>query len=135
MSLDEWDAERDEYLTNLHDEYGPEWAEENWYEVFKRHYGQAAQEFASDRLISYYTKHPNVAEPALRQLAKAKALLQADTEAALVFADSAVEIMFKFVLIRPLLYGLVHTESAAELVLTLIPNSRGVEHLLSLIHI
>ncbi len=78
---------------------------------------QTIAEFQQERLGSYYTEHPEVAQPAIDRLNEAQALFDAGfISASLVFAISAVEHMLKYTLLRPIIYGLVHSEFAAELI-------------------
>jgi len=78
---------------------------------------QAIAEFQQERLSSYYTEHPEVAQPAIDRLKEAQALFDAGfVSASLVFAISAAEQMLMDTLLRPIIYGLVHNEFAAELV-------------------
>jgi hypothetical protein len=78
---------------------------------------EAIAEFQQERLSSYYTEHPEVAQPAIDRLKEAQALFDAGfVSASLVFAISAAEHMLTYTLLRPIIYGLVHDEFAAELV-------------------
>lgn len=90
-------------------------------------------EFTADRLKSYYVDHPEIAAPAFSALNKAKAFLASEPEAALVFADSAIEITLKLVLLKPVVYGLVHTEAVATFVMSLIPRTGGITTLKELL--
>ena len=81
---------------------------------------EAIDEFQQERLRSYYTEHPEVAQSATDTLTEAQALFDAGfISARLVFANSATEQALTNVLLRPTLYGLVHSEFAAELVASL----------------
>lgn len=80
----------------------------------------AISEFQQERLSSYYTEHPDVALKAAETLAQAEALHSAGfVPASLVFGVSAAEQALKNILLRPILYGLVHNEFAAGLVASL----------------
>jgi len=80
-------------------------------------HAEAIAEFQQERLSSYYTEHPEVAQPAIDRLKEAQALFDAGfVSASLVFAFSAAEHMLRYTLLRPIIYGLVHSEFAAELV-------------------
>ena len=80
-------------------------------------HAEAIAEFQQERLSSYYTEHPEVAQPAIDRLKEAQALFDAGfVSASLVFAISAAEQMLMDTLLRPIIYGLVHNEFAAELV-------------------
>jgi len=77
----------------------------------------AIAEFKQERLRSYYTKHPKVAQAAIDTLKEAQALFDAGfIPASLVFAISAAEQMLMDTLLRPIIHGLVHSEFAAELI-------------------
>ena len=95
-------------------------------ELYPEHKEQAIAEFTSDRLRSYYVAHPEVLVPAVRAFKEAKALHQnAHHSAALVFAASATELFLKSSLLRPVVYGLVHNESLAELVVAAAMSQTG----------
>ena len=68
MSVDEFDAAQDAYLTRLYEELGPEWVAEHSEELYKEHYDQAVREFTAERLKSYYLTHPSVGERASSSL-------------------------------------------------------------------
>jgi hypothetical protein len=81
---------------------------------------EAIAEFQQERLSSYYTEHPEVAQRAINTLKEAQALFDAGfIPASLVFAVSATEQALKNILLQPILYGVVHSELAAGLVASL----------------
>lgn len=103
--------------------YGPEDAawdeayESMSRELYPEHKEQAIAEFTRERLRSYYVAHPELLVPAARVFKEAKALLaEGHQSAALVFGASATELFLKGALLRPVVYGLVHSEALAELV-------------------
>jgi HEPN domain-containing protein len=105
MSYDEHDAARDEFYEQISRELYPE------------HKQQAIQEFTAERLRSFYIQYPNVMRPAVDAVQEAKALLAAQRYSpALVFSASAFELFLKATLLRPVVYGLVHHDALAELV-------------------
>jgi len=86
-------------------------------ELYPEHKQQAIAEFTRERLRSYYVKQPEVLVPAARTFKEAKELLAlSHPAAALVFAASATEQFLKAALLRPVVYGLVHSGALAELV-------------------
>lgn len=104
MSYDEQDAARDEFYEQISRELYPD------------HKQQAIEEFTAERLRSFYIKHPNVMRPAVEAVQEAKALLAASRYSpALVFSASAFELLLKATLLRPVVYGLVHHDALAEL--------------------
>jgi len=86
-------------------------------ELYPEHRAQAIGEFSHERLRSFYVKEPDILVPAARNFKVAKALLESKQWAgALVFAASATELFLKGALLRPVVYGLVHSDAVAELV-------------------
>lgn len=97
-------------------------------ELYPEHKEQAIAEFTHERLRSYYVAHPKVLTPAVRTFKESKALLAGGhNAAALVFAASATELFLKAVLLRPIVYGLVHSESMAELIVNATLSQTGFE--------
>lgn len=72
-------------------------------ELYPEHKDQAITEFTKDRLQSYYLKNPNVMRPAVDAIQHGKKL-QKDgyNSAALIFFVSAVEILLKATLLKPI---------------------------------
>jgi hypothetical protein len=86
-------------------------------ELYPEHKEQAIAEFTRARLKSYYAAHTDVLVPAARMFKESKVLAAAGHHSAgLVFAASATELFLKAALLRPVVYGLVHSEALAELV-------------------
>lgn len=110
MSYDEWDAAQENYIDELLEDFyatrGPDIAEE------------AIETFRSDRFRSYFVDNPMIIEPARRHLAQARQLLaKNESDAALVFAASAVEIGIKEGLYRPVVHGLLVDSNGAALII------------------
>lgn len=104
MTYDYHDAAMDEAYERLSDE------------LYPGHKAQAIIEFTYERLRSYYCQNMDVLVPAMRTYKSAESLLQArQPAAALVFSASAVELFLKSCLLRPVVAGLVHSESLADL--------------------
>lgn len=95
-------------------------AEEGARLLYEEHRERAITEFTTERLRSYYVDHPTLMAPALQALTDSRELLGVHAGAALVFAASAVELGIKGVLLRPVVYGLVHQESTAALITDLV---------------
>lgn len=113
---DEFDIAREEMYSRLADELYPE------------HKEQAIHEFTVDRLRSYYLANPNVAKPAVFMLRNAEQLFQLQQyEAALVFAVSSVELFLKATLLRPVIYGLIHSEAVAEVIVNETLSQSGLK--------
>jgi hypothetical protein len=105
MSYDEHDAARDEFYDQISKELYPD------------HREQAISEFTEERLRSFYAKFPSVMRPAVDSLQQGKHLLSLGQETpALVFFVSAIELLLKATLLKPVVYGLVHHEPLAEII-------------------
>lgn len=109
MSMEPWEAEQEEAYARLYNE----------------HYEEAIKEFTTDRLQSYYLKHPDMAKTAIGMMEEASALSQKHPNAALLFATSAVEITIKRLLVKPIVNGLVHNEAVADVIMAITPVQTG----------
>jgi len=90
---------------------------EQWMDaLYREHKEQAIEEFTDERLKSFYVAHPLVAQLAVETLAEARKLLEGHSTAAQVFAAIAVEVGLKVALLKPVVRGLVHSESTAEII-------------------
>lgn len=96
------------YFDYLYDEYMDE--------LYKEHAEEAIAEFTAERLQSYYIRHPLLCEPTAKALSEARSLSEQHSSAALVFAFISIETAVKKVLLKPVVYGLIHDESTADLV-------------------
>lgn len=102
---DEDDARLDEFYDQISKELYPD------------HREQAISEFTEERLRSFYVKYPFVMRPAVDSLQQGKQLLSLKQEApALVFFVSAIELLLKATLLKPVVYGLVHHEALADII-------------------
>ena len=114
MSYDEHDAAWDAMYDKLSDELYPE------------HKAQAISEFTTDRLRSFYVEHPMVMRPAVKALQEGKLLQKEEHHAAaVVFFVSSVEMLFKSTLLRPVVYGLIHNEGLADVIVESLLNESG----------
>jgi hypothetical protein len=109
MSYDE--AAREQYLEDLYEE----------------HRKVAIDEFTSECLSSYYSENKLLAKPAFEALSDARELSALKPTASLVFAAIAMEVGLKAILLKPIVYGLVHTNSVASLITDLALAHTGVD--------
>lgn len=95
-------------------------------ELYPGHKTQAIGEFSHERLRSFYVKEPDILVPAVRNYRVAKTLLESQqSAAALVFAASSTELFLRGALLRPVVYGLVHSDAVAELVMAAALSQTG----------
>ncbi|MCX5717556.1 MAG: hypothetical protein NTW44_04440 [Nitrospirae bacterium] len=115
MSYTEEDARMDEFWDQMSKELYPE------------HKEQAIEEFTTERLQSFYLKNPEILAPGIRMYIEAKELQEKHPSASYVFATSAIELFLKSSLLKPVVYGLVHNESLAEIIVETALGSPGFE--------
>jgi hypothetical protein len=78
---------------------------------------EAINEFTNERLQSFYVQNPDVMRPAVDTLQEGKVLYEkGHYSAAIVFFMSAIELLLKATLLKPLVYGLMHNEALADIV-------------------
>src|SRR5262249_9445644 len=112
MSYDEHDAAYDEWMD----------------ELYREHKKEAISEFTTERLQSYFLDNPEVAKPSTSALSEARALKEAGfNSAAFLFAQIATETGIKFVLLKPIVSGLVHDTPTAALVSDLALGHIGLD--------
>jgi hypothetical protein len=105
MSYDPFDEARDAMYEQIASELYPD------------HKAQAIGEFTSERLQSYYTTNPTVMQPAVEAIQEGRRLQEhGHPAAALVFFVTAIELLLKATLLRPVVHGLVHSEGLAEVI-------------------
>ena len=105
MSYVEYDAALDEMYDRIGEELYPE------------HSAKAIEEFTADHLRSFYLKHPEVMCPALLSYREAKALHETSHyAAALVFFVTSIEQFLKATLLKPVVFGLIHNDGLADVV-------------------
>ncbi|MGH6622932.1 MAG: hypothetical protein ACREBN_03120 [Burkholderiaceae bacterium] len=105
MTYDAFDAARDAMYDEISNEIYPE------------HRSIAISEFTNERLQSYYVEKPNVMRPAVDAIQEGKRLqVNGHAGAAVVFFVTAIEVLLKATLLRPVVHGLVHSEGLAEVI-------------------
>src|SRR5262245_37086737 len=119
MGYEPYDDCLDDTRGDYEAEVGARYLKEFGHELDKEHYEQAIKEFTAERLQSYYLKHPDMAKTAIGMLEEATSLHKKHPNAAVVFAVSAIEITIKYLLMKPILNGLVHNEAVADLVVAM----------------
>jgi len=128
MSYDESDAQHDHYM-EAWSEYAQDAAREEFYDKLSK---GIINDFATSRLQAFYRAHPTVIQASLAALNEARRLALNHPSAALVFAAAATEVCFKAALLKPIFYGLVHTESSAALLvkLAIAPKDEGLDEIM-----
>ncbi|MFC3625322.1 hypothetical protein ACFOKJ_04065 [Vogesella amnigena] len=103
-------------------------AEEKWLsEMQESISAEAIDGFTSGRLSSYYRKHPSLAENVFEIYREAKSVAEKSPTAALLLFTAAIEVALKSAVLKPVIYGLVHNESVADLVSDLVVKNNGLD--------
>lgn len=96
-------------------------------ELYEEHKKEAIEEFTEERLHSYYIANKYLAKPAVNALSEARKLINLNATAGFIFATIAMEVGLKTTLLKPIVYGLVHTESVASLITDLTISHTGMD--------
>jgi hypothetical protein len=86
-------------------------------ELFPEHKEIAIEQFIEERMQSYYLKHPHIIKAPMDCSNHANELMHISPRCALVMYTTAIELYLKSVLLKPVLYGMVHNESVATLIM------------------
>ncbi|MCE2434093.1 MAG: hypothetical protein J4F29_14420 [Candidatus Latescibacteria bacterium] len=102
--------------------------EEQWLDELYAEYKEVAiEEFTSQRLQSFYLANPNIIQPLSQALAEGKSLLANHPRAAFIFAAIAIEVGLKNLILHPVVYGLVHSKSTADLITKIVMSHVSIE--------
>lgn len=89
---------------------------------------QAIKDFTADRLRAVYDREPSIAEKPFRSLVEARALLQTPhPTASFIHAVITSEVLLKGVVLKPIIYGFIHSDSMAPLIVELAFTSTGLD--------
>ncbi len=99
-------------------------------QILEDHRDEIIDEFVSERMASYYKQHPDLLEPAVAVLDEARKLKGASDAACLVFAQAAIEIALRDVVLKPVVFGMVHEENTGSLIAELVVGNRQFKKLL-----
>lgn len=117
-------------VPELDEEYAAEIAA-GYYDI---HAEQAISDFISERLQSFYLQNNEVVAPAVSSLSRARELVGLNQyAAALVFAVTAIEVGLKLGFIKAIVYGSVHSETAAGIIADMSYAHAGFERLRDLV--
>lgn len=99
-----------------------------WYsELVDQISKEAIDQFTFDRMRSYYIGNRSLAVKMVAILREAESLQPASPTAATVLFTTAIELGLKVALLKPVIYGLVHNESVADLVSDLAIKHNGFD--------
>lgn len=129
MSYDLYDAQQDEYKDELYSNIEEELREE----LYVEHRDQAIEEFIFERMQSYYRLKPDLAVNAINFLNKSKKSVDTDPTISLIYAAISIEVLIKSVLLKPVVYGMVHNELAADMISNGLLKQSGIDRFKDLV--
>jgi hypothetical protein len=105
MGMDLWEYQQEEAMAAYHEElYENELKE------------RAIEEFTEERLTSFYFEHPDILRQSFEILRESKLVLEHSPSASLLLSCSCIEVSVKSGILKPIIYGLVHSEVAADII-------------------
>jgi len=103
-------------------------ARDQWYsDLVDQISKEAINQFTLDRMRSYYVNNRSLAVKLVAMFREAESLQVPSPTAATVLFTTAIELGLKIALLKPVIYGLVHNESAADLVSDLAVKHNGFD--------
>ncbi|ELA9359648.1 hypothetical protein QTV39_000021 [Vibrio parahaemolyticus] len=123
------DALYDQYIDEMYSNIEEELREE----LYEEHREQAIEEFIFERMQSYYWQNPELAVNAVKFLSKGKNALENDPTVSLIYTAISTEVLIKSVLLKPIVYGMVHNEYAADLISSNLLKQSGVDRFKELV--
>lgn len=124
------DDSSDDLLKALAEEHFAQLAEDQAYEV---HRERIVEEFKAELLNEYYRSHHDLPLRSLGLLFEAKTLVSISPRAALGLACASLELTVKNLILRPLLHGVVHQGSVADLLADLTIARSAIDRLRGLL--
>lgn len=110
------------------DDAADEFFDEIRRELYPEHKDQAIAEFTDEKLKSFYLQNSMVMRPAVDSLQEGNWQLENSRySASLLFYVTAVELLLKATLLKPVLHGLIHNEALAEIMVTHILGQTGID--------
>ena len=102
--------------------------EEQWLEdLYAEYKGMTIEEFTDERLQSFYLDNPKIIQAPSQALDEGKLLLANHLRAAFIFAAIVIEVSLKKLILHPVVYGLVQSESTAVFITNLVMSHVSIE--------
>ncbi len=120
--MDYWECQQEEAMS--------EYYEELYLTEFKE---RAIDEFTEERLRSYYVEHPELITNALTALKEAKQVESTSPTSSVLLAAISIELGFKIGILKPIVFGFVHSEAAAEAISNMTIKQTGIDRFKNLL--
>ena len=114
MSYDEQDAALDDFYDQMSKE------------LYSEHKEQAIDEFIEMRMRSYFLMHPEIINTPMECFRHATECSDISPRSAVVLFTTAMELYLKSVLLKPVLYGMIHNENVAALIVETTTKQSGL---------
>ncbi len=85
-------------------------------ELFPEHKEIAIEQFITERMQSYFLQNPNIIKTPMECSNHGNELMELSPQCSLVMYTTAIELYLKSVLLKPVLFGMVHNENIAALI-------------------
>ncbi|MBE3705320.1 hypothetical protein HJ207_22835 [Vibrio parahaemolyticus] len=122
MGMDYWECQQDEAMSA--------YFEERYVEEFK---DRAVEEFTAERLRSYYVDNDSLLDNAIKALDEAKKVESLSPTSAVLMAAISLETSFKIGLLKPIVFGFVHSEAVAESISNTVIKQTGIDRFKALL--
>lgn len=97
-------------------------------ELYEEHRDEAISDFTDERMQSYYLNNRTIDSPSRDAFEEARQLLgEHHFTAAFLLAHIATEVTFRDAILKPVVCGLVHSESASQLIADLVASRAGFD--------
>ena len=105
MGMDLWEYQQEEAMAAYHEElYENELKE------------RAIEEFTEERSKSFYVENPTILKKPFDILKESKSVLSHSPTASLLLSCSSIEVSIKVGILKPIIYGFIHSDVAAEII-------------------
>ena len=122
MSMDLWECQQDEAMS--------EYYEELYLTEFRE---RAIDEFTAERLSSYYVENSSLLADSFSALEEAKKVSSLSPTSGLIMAAISIEIALKIGLLKPIVFGFVHSEAVAESISNTVIKQTGIDRFKALL--
>ncbi|MCL1044931.1 hypothetical protein L2737_06260 [Shewanella electrodiphila] len=122
MSMDYWEYQQEEAMS--------EYYEELYLSEFKE---RAIDEFTAERLCSYYVDNSKLLDDSFRAFDEAKKVAALSPTSGLIMAAISIELAIKIGLLKPIVFGFVHSEAVAESISNTVIKQTGIDRFKALL--
>lgn len=123
------DFQRDKFIEIMYSDFEGD-LKDNFYSEQRE---QVIEDFILERMQSFYRLNPELAVNAISFLKKSKKYVKEDPTSSLIYSAIAIEVLIKFVFLKPIIYGMVHNELSAEIISNSLLKQSGIDRFKELV--